>query len=39
MLDFTALDFETANAYPNSACSLAAVMFYNLQACHIAKTC
>lgn len=25
MLDFTAIDFETANKYANSACSLAAV--------------
>lgn len=25
MLDFTAFDFETANKYANSACSLAAV--------------
>lgn len=25
MLEFTAIDFETANQYPNSACSLAAV--------------
>ena len=29
MLDFTALDFETANAYPNSACSLAAVTMHD----------
>lgn len=28
MLDFTAIDFETANKYANSACSLAAVTKY-----------
>lgn len=29
MLDFTAIDFETANKYPNSACSVAAVTMQN----------
>lgn len=29
MLDFTAIDFETANKYANSACSLAAVTMHD----------
>ena len=31
MLDFTAIDFETANKYANSACSLAAVTMHDGQ--------
>jgi len=31
MLDFTAIDFETANKYTNSACSLAAVTMHDRQ--------
>lgn len=31
MLDFTAIDFETANKYANSACSLAAVTIHGGQ--------
>ena len=31
MLDFVALDFETANKYKNSACSLAVITVENGQ--------
>lgn len=31
MLEFTAIDFETANKYANSACSLAAVQMRGTQ--------
>ena len=33
MLDFTAIDFETANKYANSACSLAAVTMHDGHCC------